>query len=129
MNRFILLVLLVCLTSLAACGGGDPVEIQRVSTEDITVRVLAIPVPMATHGEVIVTHRDNNQELARVRVIEATDYVEDVRFRIKDVHADGLRVRVCMKDPPSDLPSLLFTSAAGVAVTLTDAESNAHECQ
>ena len=129
MKEIILLVLSVHLASISGCSRSGPVEINHVSAGDIKVTVQAIQVPLATHGDLVITDIDSNQELARIRVIEATDYVADVRYRFNEVRADGLRVRICMKNPPADAPSPLFTSTAGVAVTLVDTDLNPHECR
>jgi alkanesulfonate monooxygenase SsuD/methylene tetrahydromethanopterin reductase-like flavin-dependent oxidoreductase (luciferase family) len=93
------------------------------------VRVMAVPVSMATHGDVIVTASHSQDELARIRVIEATDYVEDVRARIKAVQTDGQQVTICMVYPPPGQPNILFISSAGTVVKLLDSEAGAAGCQ
>lgn len=124
----ILLVLLGVALFASSCRSQGPVEIGRASTEQITVRLLAVPVPMATHGEVVITSVNSSHEIARIRIIEATDLINDVRARAWIGQSTDLQVVVCLKDPVHAAAGPIYESSNGVIVMLVDSESGTQEC-
>lgn len=115
----------VAILVLASCGAREvaPVEVGRFSEGGVDVILMAVPDPPVTHGDLIVSKQGHDGELARIRVIEATDYVDDVRERLVAIKSVAPNVvQVCIKGLESSEERDVYAEPKGVKVTVSSCE-------